>query len=456
MLQITSKLLLALCAAAVVRVPTAEAAVHAAVTAPAVRAFNTAAYGTIGDGVTDDSAAIGRAVQAAVAAGGGRVVFPCGQFLLNTTSRIAPGQRSMLFFSGANNIQITGSGVCSHLFTTVAAKSVLEFQGSTGISIASLRISAVNAPYVETFGLDGGSAVRFTGVTGGRIQTLEIDGASAGAIYLTGGTSQVTVSGNNIHDTYGAGIWEDDCSGANNQNCLPSRPPSGNIYKGNTLRNTALAALSAIDLDDGSAVSGAVVANNTVTWTRLPLPGNNMVHCIQLNNASGVRVKDNTCTGTPWDGIVVTTGPGGSANADTIEDNVVNASGRSSIGGSGIVIYNDPKGLGISRFVLRGNVVSGSASDGIVLYSASGARGVQDGSVLRNKILNADQQNPGRCSGIHLVKTVNAKVAGNTVHGGGKSIAFGVLLESSPGTGISPTSNSNQVTAILGPVLSIR
>jgi hypothetical protein len=54
------------------------------------------------------------------------------------------------------------------------------------------------------------------------------------------------------------------------------------------------------------------------------------------------------------------------------------------------------------------------------------------------------------------VKTVNAKVAGNTVHGGGKSIAFGVLLESSPGTGISPTSNSNQVTAILGPVLSIR
>ena len=47
--------------------------------------FNVKNYGAIGDGLTDDSAAIQAAINACIAAGGGIVFFPAGSYLINTT-----------------------------------------------------------------------------------------------------------------------------------------------------------------------------------------------------------------------------------------------------------------------------------------------------------------------------------------------------------------------------------
>jgi hypothetical protein len=417
--------------------------------------FQASTYGVVGDGKTDNSAALSRAVQAAMTAGGGQVVIGCGEFLVNTPSSSAPGKRSILYFAKASGIQVSGQGSCSHLFTTLPQKSVLEFDHSTNITVSSLKISAVNAPYVETYGLDGGSAIRFTGVSQGTIDSVEIDGAAAGAIYLTAGTSHVTVSNNNIHDTDGSGIWEDDCSGTNNTNCAPSTPPSYNVYSGNTLLNTTLAALAAIDLDDGNAATHAIVEDNTITWTHASLPDNNQVHCIQLNNVSDATAENNNCTGTPWDGIVLTTGDGGSAVNDTIEGNMITSSGLSAIGGAGIVVYNYPTGKGISGFTIEGNTISSSASDGITLSSASGSGGIHDGTVTQNTITKADQQAPGTCFGIHLDGVTNTPVQSNSIDGAGTSIAAGVMLRNSPGTGVSAQNIGNAVKAILGPALKV-
>ena len=46
--------------------------------------FNVRQYGAIGNGVTIDSPAINRAIDAAAAAGGGCVVFPAGQYVCYT------------------------------------------------------------------------------------------------------------------------------------------------------------------------------------------------------------------------------------------------------------------------------------------------------------------------------------------------------------------------------------
>ena len=185
-------------------------------------------FGARGDGISDDGPAIQKAMTAAAAAGSGQVTFPCGEFFLQSVVGTAPGSRSLLYLKGASRVYLSGQGHCTHLFTRLSQKSVLEFEGSDRVAVANMRISALNAPYVETYGLDGGSAIRFSGVTNGSITHVEVDGASAGALYLTKGTSHSTVANNFIHDTYGGGIWEDDCGGASATTCAPSSPPMYN------------------------------------------------------------------------------------------------------------------------------------------------------------------------------------------------------------------------------------
>jgi hypothetical protein len=421
--------------------------------AQGVASYSVTSYGAKGDGIADDGPAIQRAMNAAATVGG-NVTFPCGEFALLSVASTAPGGRSLLYLSGAHSVAMTGQGSCTHLFTALPQKTVVEFAGSAQMSVAQMKISALNAKYVETYGMDGGSAVRFTGVAGGRITQVEVDGATAGALYVTGGTSNVTVANNYVHDTYGAGIWEDDCSGLNAQNCSPSKPPVNNIYDSNMLTNTTLAMLSALDLDDGNGVSNAILRNNTISWTRQPVAGNPNVQCIQVNNASNVTVSNNSCSGTPWNGIVITTGPGGFSKGVTIQGNTIQNSGTASSGGSGIVVYDAPTGQGISGFNVSDNMISTAANDGISLYPASKPGNVHDGHLLNNSITLVDQKSPGSNFGIDVESSAAITVSANTITCNGKCIAAGVNVHGSTAT--TPKATDNQTFDILGLPLVIR
>lgn len=426
----------------------------AATATPPAHVFEVTAYGTKGDGTADDGPAIGRAIAAAIAAEGGEVVFPCGEFSLRSVVNATPGGRSLLYFKGVAAVTLKGLGHCSHIFTTMPQKSVLEFEDSTGISVTTLRITALNAAYVETYGMDGGSAVRFTGVTNGNISQVEVDGASAGALYLTKGTSDSSVSSNVIHDTYGSAIWEDDCGAASSKNCAPSVPPVNNTYEANTFTDTSLDMGSAIVLDDGNGRSNAIVKSNTISWTRAPIEGNFPgVHCIQVNNASNVSVLDNTCLGTPWDGIVVTTGKAGKSTGVTIRGNTIQKSGTAATGGSGIVVYDDPKGLGISGLTIAANSIMTASDDGIRLYAASKPGNIQSATIQNNTVELVDQRNPGSRYGIDIEYSADVTANANSITGNGKCIAVGVNVNSSPGT--APTDSSNVVIDILGTPLLI-
>ena len=419
-----------------------------------LKTFQVSAYGAKGDGVSDDAPAIERTLKAAAAAGGGQVTFPCGEFSLLSQAGDAPGTRSLLYIKSATAISVVGQGSCSHLFTRMPQKSVLEFDDSSNISVTSLKITALNAPYIETFGWDGGSAIRFNQVISGNISYVEVDGASAGAFYLTKGTSSVSVTNNSVHDTYGSAIWEDDCGGSSATSCSPSVPPKDNVYQANTFTNTSLAAGGSISIDDGNGVSNALIENNTVSWNRLPLPGNAGVHCIGVNNASNVSVLSNSCTGTPWDAIVITTGVTGKSAGVTIQGNTILNSGTASNGGSGIVVYDAPLGKGVSGFTIASNTITTAATDGIRLHAASKPGNVQNGQITNNVIRMVDQRSPGSRFGIDVEDSASISINSNSVTGNGKCIAVGVRFDASSGT--APTSASNQVANILGPPLLVQ
>ncbi len=93
--------------------------------------FDVKAFGALGDGLTLDTAAIQRTIEACHAAGGGTVVFPAGNFLSatitlrsNITLDLSPGavllgstrladypvRKHLIFADGVENIALTGHG----------------------------------------------------------------------------------------------------------------------------------------------------------------------------------------------------------------------------------------------------------------------------------------------------------------------------------------------------------
>jgi Right handed beta helix region len=417
------------------------------------RIFSVIAFGALGNGIADDAPAIQHALQAASASPGSLVSFPCGEFSLRSVAGAAPGNRSLLYVNAASDVQVQGQGQCTHVFTALPQKSVLEFEDSDHIAVSDMKISALNASYIETYGMDGGSAIRFTGVTYGSITGVEVDGATAGALYFTKGTSQSSMTNNFVHDTYGSGIWEDDCGSASAVSCAPSTPPTNNVYQSNILTNTSLEMSTAMAMDDGGHSSYAVVKGNTIAWTRPLVAGNDSVFCIQINNASDVNVANNDCNATPYDGIVITTGPGGQSQRVTIQGNTIRSSGTLGVGGSGIAVYNGAQGNGISGFAITGNTITTAMDDGIFVEPVI-AGSIYGGQIMNNSIYLADQGSPGTRFGINVVNSASIIIQSNAIACNGRCIAAGVNIRNSPLT--DPGLLSNQVTDILGPPLVIQ
>ena len=76
--------------------------------------FNVKAYGAVGDGVTDDTAAIQAAVDAAAAAGGGTVFFPRGTYIIASPYIDVPSTSPLRFLG--DNAWLDGDSTGDHAF----------------------------------------------------------------------------------------------------------------------------------------------------------------------------------------------------------------------------------------------------------------------------------------------------------------------------------------------------
>lgn len=117
--------------------------------------FNVKDYGALGNGVADDTTAINAALAACVAAGGGRVYFPKGRYLVSSTIAIT-----------TSNVYLVGDGMyLSTIYRTGDYGNTVTFTGNSGTGAPLSNLGVIDIGF-ESGGLTtSGSHIVFDGAT---------------------------------------------------------------------------------------------------------------------------------------------------------------------------------------------------------------------------------------------------------------------------------------------------
>lgn len=145
--------------------------------------FNVLSYGAVGNGVTDDSAAINAAVAAAVAIGGGTVFFPPGYTYLCNTSSISITSSPIKLLGGGDASIVKSTGNSS----TICTINVTSEGGAVEVDSLKFVAGTASASSNFVFNITGTLCpVRF-------VQCSFVNGATSGtaktgtyAIYASG------------------------------------------------------------------------------------------------------------------------------------------------------------------------------------------------------------------------------------------------------------------------------
>lgn len=95
--------------------------------------YNVVGYGAVGDGVTDDTAAVQSAIDAAEAAGGGTVYFPIGTYLITATLTIQ-----------TSKVRLVGDGPLNSIIKTAGDITLLSFGTGTTTWIYANGVENLN------------------------------------------------------------------------------------------------------------------------------------------------------------------------------------------------------------------------------------------------------------------------------------------------------------------------
>lgn len=323
------------------------------------RVFNPRAYGAIGDGTTDDTAAI----QAALNAGAGQIVaIPSGTFLftqLTLTSGVT--------LCGAGGVLKLKNGTCSNAGT--AYYPIENLAAAPNVSVIDLIVDANAANntlslVADTFTLAGenqriegctllntaDSGVMFSHVTNSTCRNNRIAGATGSdcGIYINDGDGTTAyenvVEGNRISGfNTGSGI-------------ALKRISSRYIVAQNTIYNCG----NGITLEHGST-SSDYSTNVTIVNNRMRNIANTGIDLRQCDFAvcSGNRIEDHLMKGIIAQGAVDC----------VISGNVINyASGGSASYGTGIHITDRDRAS--TRLSVTGNVVRNAPRCGIEIANS--------------------------------------------------------------------------------------
>jgi parallel beta-helix repeat protein len=362
-------------------VPTATVAPTAP---PAPAGTSVKSFGAIGDGATDDTAAIGRARD--TAGPGGTVVFPAGTYLVSGLRFSIAGQRWVLDPQATLRLRAAAG---SNVLNVAAADAVVtggRLDGNRAAQSSSGTCVTVSAPRAT-------------------IEAMDIGECRGWGIYVRGAAG-VRILRNVVHDTGDASIFieSDDVRGSDNA-----------VVEGNTVRRTTREGAGGIIVHGKGSIASVAprIANNRVedvaqisieVWGSVPrsvIVGNVTVGGymgISVDRSHDAQVLGNRVFGARLYGIELA-----ASHRCLVRDNTVDESGVT--GTTGIALTGV---LERSRNnVIEGNTVI-SARRGIQLNKES-----HDNTIAKNVIRG------WTTFGVELIGSERIRVENNTISAGG-------------------------------------
>lgn len=401
-----------------------------------LRWFDVTNYGTVGNGVANDTAAVQAAIDAAGDAGGGIVWFPKGIYLINTvTSGVGLLVPSNVTLQGAGpNASIIRQGFA--LPGSVEGNALIGNEdtvaGNTFINLYDLgiecRVVTGSTPNLSASTI----AVRFQGVSDTQTRGCRFDSgtlrfdplpavANTANVHTTGKNNRHKVIGNTfgrggeaLYFQQGTDLVVADNIMLNAYDSTLSINSSGEriVIANNVMdkQGNTFDALGHIEVTNDAAGDSNGIRDIAITGNVLLNGANAACRGVQLQRVTNAVVTGNTIRGNLGDGIRV----GVVSSKITIADNTIDVPAG---GGTGIYLTND----GVSSDIL--------IEDNNVISAATGANGIAtggDASTLTNISIVENKVRATVNNGIRNDANVtNGICANNNVAGSASSINQG-------------------------------
>lgn len=362
--------------------------------------FGVEGYGAIGDGVTDDTAAITLAFAST-----NEIRFRAGKTYL-VTGNLAPASNTFIYGYGAT-IKLKDSSN-AHIFRLA--------DGTTNVTIRGLILNGNKSNQTSTV---HGITSTGTAVSNLFFYDLKIFDCKGDGIGLASTTSTgVMVSGCYAYNNDGAGL-------SNRTGTLVEATFTGNIARDNGTHNIGTTGIGQYITISGNITEASGTADNitgynasnsywTVTGNVARAGSNNGIHV----GGDNLTVTGNTVHGPAQYGIVIRIDGVSVGVASTVAGNIVNSPGAQ----AGIWID------AMADATVTGNTVLNSTTHGILLNAVP--RGVVSGNSVRDstgsgiRLEDCDQvtvtgntSTSNTVDGIRLSNTDDSTIIGNTCVG---------------------------------------
>jgi parallel beta-helix repeat protein len=345
--------------------------------APAVRPVDARIHGATGDGRTDDTAALQRAIDA-VAGTGGTLWIPEGTYLVDATR---DSGRVGLRLGSRMTLHLAPRAILKARPNAAATYSIVAVADCADVTILGGTLEGERDAHKGTAG-EWGMGLTIIRSRNIMVQDITARECWGDGFYVTEPNSGITFC-NVVADH-------------NRRQGLSITGADGIIVRNSTFKNTeGTAPECGIDIEPnpGETVTNLQILDCTVTGNNGGgIAGGPPVAQTGKAFFSSSRIARNLVAGNRGWGILVS-----ACRGDIIEDNIVRDTR-----GYGILLRD--KALDMT---IRGNHVSGSTKDGIYLEACSGTR------VTGNTVTG----NSGR--GIRRIFRCGAAVSGNKVSGNG-------------------------------------